>query len=223
MHEPTTNFMLKSHLLETLSDVVCFAMDIDGVLTDGTIILHNSSGRDTSSAGLNAHENNGDIKANIEAESGTEQKSFHVSDGLGLVLLKRMGFHIVWISGRASKAVVRRASELGIENLLQGVRDKRHALETFLQKNSLMAAQAAYIGDDWNDLPAFEAVGVRIAVSNAADEVKSAADYVTSLPGGRGAVREVCMLLLEAHGMRDRCLKEYLISLANGDTAPPGQ
>ena len=224
MHELNKASENRQHLLEILSDVKCLAIDIDGVLTDGSIVLDNSIAKALDAEAVNREAlSDRSESAGNEACSGTEQKSFHVSDGLGLVLLIRMGFQIVWISGRASKSVERRAKELGVENLLQGVRDKRLALQIYENQKSLTAGQVAYIGDDWNDLPAFDAAGVRIAVANAADEVKAAADYVTLASGGRGAVREVCMLLLEAHGLRERCLEEYLISLSNSGTPAPGQ
>ncbi len=165
------------------------AMDVDGVLTDGRL------GYD---------------------DSGAELKSFHVHDGLGLALLRFLEIKIAWITGRANPVVERRASELGVTSLLLGVKDKGAALHTLGQSFALQREQIAYIGDDWNDLPAFMQSGVKIAVANAIREVKAESDFVTRLPGGSGAVREVCEALLEAHGMRETVLRDYLASLCAG-------
>jgi len=170
-------------------------MDVDGVLTDGAIAY---------------------------SEQG-ETKRFHVADGLGLTALRLMGYTIAWISGRESAAVSRRASELKIPHLLAGARDKAQTLRELMTQIGCAKEQTAYIGDDWNDLPAFETAGVSIAVANAAVEVRLRADCVTERAGGQSAVREVCDALLEATGMREAALQAYLSLLRDEAIAQSGQ
>lgn len=170
------------------------AMDVDGVLTDGCL----GYGSD-----------------------GAEEKRFHVHDGMGMTLVKRLGVQIAWISGRSNPGVERRAGELGV-TLLEGVKDKERALRQLEHSLNLTSSQIAYIGDDWNDLGAFAASGVRIAVADARPEVRERADLITRSAGGRGAVREVCDALLDAQTTRLRALEDYLESLRAG-VAPAGQ
>jgi 3-deoxy-D-manno-octulosonate 8-phosphate phosphatase (KDO 8-P phosphatase) len=177
-------------LLERLASIRLLVMDVDGVLTDGRI------GYDS---------------------AGNELKWFHVADGLGLTTLKLISVPIAWITGRSSPIVARRAAELGVSHLMQGVRDKRAALSALLKDLGLAPEQAAYIGDDWNDLPAFEAAGLRIAVANAAPELRARADYVTVRSGGDGAVREVCNLLLRARMSDDEALERYFSMLCESE------
>jgi 3-deoxy-D-manno-octulosonate 8-phosphate phosphatase (KDO 8-P phosphatase) len=169
-----------------LSGVKLLAMDVDGVLTDGTIGF---------------------------SDGGLEQKRFHVADGLGLRIVRLAGVHVAWLSGRKSTAVSIRAAELGIDLLSAEINDKGAAIEQIMASLRVPREAAAFIGDDWNDLLAFEVVGVRIAVADAADELLRAADLVTTRRGGRGAVREVCNALLEAQGMTASVLARYLASL----------
>ncbi len=177
-----------------LRETRLLAMDVDGVLTDGAVIFD---------------------------DAGREQKRFHVADGLGLVLMRLMGVEGVWITGRVSSIVARRAEALRVELVLQGVRDKGAALAQIIEERGLSRAAVAYVGDDWNDLPALALAGTPIAVANAAGEVKAAARYVTQRSGGQGAIREVCEALLDARGEREVCLQRYLNSLreprADGD------
>lgn len=182
MEQGTEGAELKSRLAQ----VRLLAMDVDGVLTDGTFAYDNGGG---------------------------EQKRFHVMDGLGLVLLRLQQIEVAWISGRKSAIVTRRAQELGVAYVVQGVRDKRAVLNKLSESLQIPLTVTAYIGDDWNDLPAFAVAGVRIAVANAAQEVLERADVVTRHSGGQGAVREVCEMLLEARGEREVCLNAYLKSL----------
>ncbi len=169
-----------------LAGIRLLAMDVDGVLTDGTLGY---------------------------SSDGSEVKRFHVHDGLGLTLLLATGIQIAWISGRVSPAVERRARELGVGHLLQGVRDKQNALQGLANSADITAHEIAYIGDDWNDLGAFYACGVKIAVADARGEVRARADYVTVAMGGHGAVREVCDALLAARQQWDQVLADYLRSL----------
>ncbi len=176
-----------------LAHIRLLAMDVDGVLTDGTLGC---------------------------SSDGSETKRFHVHDGLGLTLLLAMGIQVAWITGRVNAAVERRARELGVGNLLQGVRDKQGALEQLAQTSGVSTGEIAYIGDDWNDLGAFAACGFKIAVANARREVRERADFVTVAEGGYGAVREVCDALLDAREMRDQALEDYLKSLRSGVKTP---
>jgi 3-deoxy-D-manno-octulosonate 8-phosphate phosphatase (KDO 8-P phosphatase) len=148
-----------------------FAMDVDGVLTDGTVQI--SSG-------------------------GGEAKSFSILDGHGLKRLARAGVLVAWISGRESGATSRRATELGIPHLVQGRTDKLVVLRELAAQLALDATQCAYMGDDDIDVAAIEWAGVGIAPSDAMPSVLAAADYVPVRPAGRGAVREVCELILSA-------------------------
>ncbi|MCS6777623.1 MAG: HAD hydrolase family protein [Chloroherpetonaceae bacterium] len=173
-------------LRERLSRVRVLAMDVDGVLTDGTLQIGND---------------------------GCECKQFHVADGLGIVIASMLGVQVIWVSGRESVAVQTRAAELGITRLLQGVRDKGAALSQFCREQDIPMEQLAFIGDDWNDLPAFQVAGVKIAVANARAEVRAAADLITEHAGGHGAVREVCEAIMDARGERSRCLERYLEGL----------
>jgi 3-deoxy-D-manno-octulosonate 8-phosphate phosphatase (KDO 8-P phosphatase) len=145
-----------------------FAMDVDGVLTDGTVRIHSD---------------------------GTESKSFSILDGMGLVRLHKAGLAVAWISGRPSGATTARANELRIPHLIQGRTDKLAALQELAAKLGLTAAQCAYMGDDDIDAPALAWAGIGVSVPDAMPAAIAAAGYITHRPAGRGAVREVCELL----------------------------
>lgn len=148
-----------------------FAMDVDGILTDGTVQI---------------------------SSDGTETKTFSILDGLGLVRLGRAGLPTAWISGRASGATTVRATELKIPHVIQGRTDKITALQELAAQHGLTAAQCAYMGDDDIDAPALAWAGIGISVPGAMPAALSAADYVTARAAGHGAVREVCEHLLAA-------------------------
>ncbi|MDW8105258.1 MAG: HAD-IIIA family hydrolase [Armatimonadota bacterium] len=177
--------LLETGLQERLQAVKAVILDVDGVLTDGSIYYDHT---------------------------GREMKRFHVADGLGIELLKHAGLRVAILSGRVSEAIARRAAELKIAESYQGVRDKKAQIEKLRQQWEMKADELLYVGDDLNDLPAFEAVGVRVAVANAVAELKERAHYVTQTPGGSGAVREVCEWLLKARGEWDKAVEEYLQS-----------
>ena len=147
------------------------AFDVDGVLTDGTILL---------------------------GANGDELKAFNVKDGLGLARATRAGLVVAFISGRRSPSVARRAQELGVPHCIQNCNDKQRALEQLTASLELQRDEVAFVGDDLNDLPAFAASGLRIAVADAAPELKRAADVVTRCKGGHGAAREVVEMILKA-------------------------
>lgn len=146
-------------------------LDVDGVLTDGALLF---------------------------GARGEVLKVFHVRDGHGIKLLQTAGLEVAVISGRRSAAVTRRCRELGIRHVFQGVDDKVRALDKLLARLGLSVGQMACVGDDTPDIPLFARAGLSVAVADAHPLARAAAHRVTSLPGGRGAVREVCDWLLEA-------------------------
>jgi 3-deoxy-D-manno-octulosonate 8-phosphate phosphatase (KDO 8-P phosphatase) len=148
-----------------------FAMDVDGVLTDGTVAI---------------------------SSDGTEAKLFSVLDGLGLKRLEKAGCIVAWISGRASGATVARAEELKIPHLIQGHTDKLVQLQQLAAQLGLEAKQCAYMGDDDIDAPAIAWAGIGVAPCGAMPPALAAADYVTKREAGHGAVREICEHLLAA-------------------------
>lgn len=186
--QPKTAVELKA----ALQRVTLLALDVDGVLTDGTLLF---------------------------GADGSRGKSFYAADGLGLRLLAYAEIRVAWITGRPDPAVRERAAELQIAFLRTGIPDKRAALQEICAELGIPADQVAYAGDDWNDLPAFDFAGVRIAVPEAAREVRERADFVTARSGGRGAVRELCEALLDARGMRQECLMRYMEDLRRTDAA----
>ena len=155
------------------SRVSLLFLDVDGVMTDGRIALD---------------------------EDGRETKSFHVKDGLGLKLLMSAGIEVVIVTGRISAAVTRRAEELGIHEVHQGIDEKGRFCRQFREKRGLPVASVACLGDDLPDLEMFHESGMPMAVADAAAEVRAAARYVTRRKGGAGAVREACEYLLKARG-----------------------
>lgn len=167
---------------EKLAKIRLLALDVDGVLTDGTI---NISG-------------NGEIF-----------KGFNAKDGLGISCLQRYGIVVAIITGRKSDIIHRRAEELGIKYLCEGVKDKYSALSQLCAELHLETAEAAYMGDDLNDLPAFKAAGFSFAPADAAIEVCGRADFVTLACGGRGAVREAAKLIMEAKGIWQEAVASY--------------
>ncbi len=168
--------------MPNLSDIKLMALDVDGVLTDGSIVV------------------NGD---------GSETKFFNVQDGHGIRMWLRAGLKIALFSGRASQPTEIRAKQFGIEYVFQDCHDKLPILERFLQQQNLSPKQVAYIGDDLPDLPVIKYVGFGVAVANAADEVKKHADLVTTRSGGAGAVREVIEYILKDTGKWQELMKRY--------------
>ena len=155
--------------------------DVDGVMTDGSVLL---------------------------LPDGGEVKSFHIRDGLGVVLAHRAGLRTGLLSGRSSPTVERRAAELGMAFARQGVRDKRAALAEILETEGLTAAAVAYIGDDVNDLPVLCEVGLSAAPADAPLEVRAQCFMVTEASGGRGCLREFVEAILRARGDWERVLAE---------------
>ncbi|MBI4644652.1 MAG: HAD hydrolase family protein, partial [Deltaproteobacteria bacterium] len=148
-------------------------LDVDGVLTDGSLYF---------------------------GPTGEALKVFHVRDGHGLKMAQRAGIEVAFLSGRRSDAAYHRAKELGVSRFHEGLRDKVVVLEEIMAALKIEAGAVAAVGDDLVDLPHLRRVGLAVAVADAPPEVKAAAHWVTTLPGGKGAVREVCDLLLKAQG-----------------------
>lgn len=162
--------------------IVLLALDVDGVLTDGRITY---------------------------SASGEELKSFNIKDGLGIKLLQGAGVEVAIITGRQSAMVERRATELGIETIVQGREDKLGALEELCQLRGITLFQCAYMGDDLPDLGAIQASGLGLCVADGAKQVRDAADWVSSSAGGRGAVREACDAILEARGQLSALIADF--------------
>lgn len=157
-------------------------LDVDGVLTDGTLHYSGSSG---------------------------ESKSFNTQDGFGIRLLQEAGIDAGVITARQSEVVSRRAGELKMRYIYQGMRNKREAFKEILQVSGYRPFQVAYMGDDWLDLVLLQQVGFAIAPANAVPEVKDVAHFVTERAGGSGAVRDACDLILEAKNLKTDLLRKY--------------
>ena len=151
------------------ADIRLLVMDVDGVMTDGKITY---------------------------TSDGQELKSFNIKDGLGIKRAQASGIETAIITGRTSPMVERRARELGIAHLVQGREDKLAALSDLVGQMNLSLDQVAYIGDDLPDLTAIEAVKLGACPADAATEVKSKANWVSTRSGGDGCVRELCDLLV---------------------------
>ncbi len=155
-----------------LRRVKLLVLDVDGVLTDGRLFY---------------------------GVRGESLKVFHVRDGHGIKAVAKAGITVAIISGRKSQMVVKRARDLGIKHVFQGVADKLAALEKLAKSRNLTLAECACVGDDTPDAPILAAAGLGIAVADAHADALAAAQMTTTLPGGRGAVREVCDWLVAAH------------------------
>jgi 3-deoxy-D-manno-octulosonate 8-phosphate phosphatase (KDO 8-P phosphatase) len=167
---------------ERAARIKLLVLDIDGVLTDGRVVYD---------------------------QDGRELKFFDIKDGHGLKLLQRAGFQIVWLSGRASKVNQVRAQELGIDELVEDCKIKLPRFERVVSDRGFAPEQAAFMGDDLIDLPPMRAAGLALAPADAWPEVRQAAHWVATLPGGRGAVRQACELLLKASGKWDEVTGRY--------------
>ena len=171
--------------------IALFGMDVDGVLSDGGVYY---------------------------GDSGMEIKRFHVRDGMGITMLRNAGIVPFIITARRSAATARRAGELRIEEVHQGVHDKLGCLKDMVRRHKVTLGQVSFIGDDLSDLAVLEIVGLPMAVGDAVDEVKAAAEFVTSSKGGCGAVREACeyVLKLNGHGDSFYALSGYKPGDGNG-------
>ena len=156
--------------------------DVDGVLTDGSVIFDNQ---------------------------GIETKRFHIRDGMGIVLWQRAGKQFGIISGRTSQIVKLRAAELDIDIVRQGFENKLAVMQEILEQLHLTPQQSCYIGDDLPDLAPVKYAGVGVAVADAVADLRDAADYVTQVGGGQGAVRELIERILKAQHCWDDVVRKY--------------
>ncbi len=157
-------------------------LDVDGVMTDGRIIMDSE---------------------------GRELKNFDVRDGHGLVLLQRYGIQVGILTGRTSKVVDHRARDLKITEVYQGALNKAEVFEKILKNSNVSPIEVAFVGDDIVDIPVLKRVGFSAAVADALEIVKRSVDYVTTNPGGHGAVREICEMILQAQKRWSDVAKRY--------------
>lgn len=174
--------MARSNFYQKARNVKLLISDVDGVLTDGTIIY--------------------------DAE-GRETKVFDARDGMIIVALLNAGIKVAILSGRNSKVVDIRAAELGIPIVRQGAIRKLEVLESILAEVGLSAEETAFIGDDVNDISVLRKVGLALCPANAVAEARAEADYICRAGGGHGAVREIGEMILDAQGLREQWLKRY--------------
>ena len=179
--QPAGNF--DPLLLERARKVRLLTLDVDGVLTDGRLYYD---------------------------QAGNELKTFCTRDGFGIKALQHCGIGVALITGRSSTIVTHRASELGIPWVYQGALNKMDSLNDVMTKAGLLEEQVCYAGDDWPDLPVLDRVGLAVTVSDADPLVKSRVHWVTERAGGKGAVREICDLILAAQGHDQTVLQEIL-------------
>jgi 3-deoxy-D-manno-octulosonate 8-phosphate phosphatase (KDO 8-P phosphatase) len=172
-----------ARLLERAARIRLLVLDVDGVLTDGRLYFDSQ---------------------------GNETKAFYTQDGLGLKAVQQAGITLALVSGRASRMVTDRATALGIEHVYQGRGEKLGAYLDLLHKTGVRDDEVCFVGDDWIDLPILCRVGLAVAVPEAAGAVLEHVHWVTTRPGGFGAVRELCELLLDAQGQTEHMLKAYL-------------
>lgn len=170
-------------VIEKAKQVKCLICDIDGVLTDGLIYIDN-------------HNN--------------ELKAFNIQDGLGLKLLMAAGIEVAVITGSQNAVIEHRMKQLDIRHYFKGQINKQAAFSELKTRLQLNNEAFAYVGDDLPDLPIMKQVGLSVAVSNAVPQVKQIATWSTELHGGRGGVREVCDLILNAQNKLDSALETFL-------------
>jgi 3-deoxy-D-manno-octulosonate 8-phosphate phosphatase (KDO 8-P phosphatase) len=167
---------------EKAASVRLLLFDVDGVLTDGVVLMHSD---------------------------GSESKSFHIRDGAALVWAQRAGLSVGLLSARSSGATTHRAAQLGIRIVAQGVGNKAEAYEAIRRQSGLDDEAVAFMGDDLLDLPVLTRVGLSAAPADGAPEVRAQVDWVSPSAGGRGAVRELIELVLRAQGRWDDLVREY--------------
>ena len=171
-------------LLARLATVELALFDVDGTMTDGGM---------------------------WQSERGGELKCFDVKDGLGIVLLRATGIRTGIVSARTSRVVAKRAAELKIPHVVQGLQNKADAIARLQRASGVPPSRMLFMGDDVNDLPLLERVGVSAAPRDAASEVCAMVDYLSACTGGHGAVREVCEVLLRARGLSPRMALNTLL------------
>ncbi len=176
---------MKKNIKEKLKGIKLLILDVDGVMTDGRIIMDND---------------------------GREMKNFDVRDGHGVKIIQRYGVKVALLTGRESEVVQHRARDLDIDDVYQGALNKKDVFEKILLKYNLPATAVAFLGDDIVDIPVLRRVGFSAAVADALDAVKESVDYITKRRGGHGAVREICELILQAQGKWPEIAAKYEFS-----------
>jgi len=174
--------MWTQEIMEKAARIRLVIFDVDGVLTDGSLYI---------------------------GDDGQEYKAFYSKDGLGMKMLQKSGVQIGIITARSSQVVRLRMESLGIQHVYQGREDKLPAFEELQAKLKLDLSEIAYVGDDVVDLPIMRRVGLALTVQDAHHEAVRQAHWQTALPGGRGAAREICELLLTAQGNMHAALERY--------------
>ncbi|MFH1665307.1 MAG: HAD hydrolase family protein [Candidatus Omnitrophota bacterium] len=170
-------------IIERAKKIKLLLLDVDGVLTDGRIVYGNY---------------------------GDEIKNFDVNDGLGITFVKRFGIKCVILTAKASRVVVKRAKELRIDKVYQNFHYKIEALGKIRRKFHVTDEEICFVGDDVIDIPVLKRAGLAVAPSSAMDVVKPFTHLVTEKKGGRGAVREVCDLILKAQGKWEQLMSRYI-------------
>jgi 3-deoxy-D-manno-octulosonate 8-phosphate phosphatase (KDO 8-P phosphatase) len=173
---------MKKNIIEKLKKIKMLVLDVDGVMTDGKIIMDGE---------------------------GRELKNFNVRDGHGLVMIQRYGIGVAILTGRTSAVVDYRARDLKITEVYQGALNKKEVFAEILKKNRLTTDQIAYVGDDIVDIPVLKMVGFSATVADALEVVKKVVDYVTANRGGKGAIREICEMMLMAQGFWPEVATRY--------------
>jgi 3-deoxy-D-manno-octulosonate 8-phosphate phosphatase (KDO 8-P phosphatase) len=173
---------VKKDIKEKLKKIKLLILDVDGVMTDGGIIMDSE---------------------------GRELKKFNVRDGHGIKVLQRYGIQVAIITGRKSKVVEYRAKDLDIKDVYQKVFNKKEVFEKILVKHKLSSDEAAFLGDDIIDIPVLRRIGFSAAVADAVDVVKKSVDYITKNRGGNGAIRELCDMILQAQGKWQEVAAKY--------------
>jgi 3-deoxy-D-manno-octulosonate 8-phosphate phosphatase (KDO 8-P phosphatase) len=173
---------MKRNIQEKIRKIKILILDVDGVMTDGRIIMD---------------------------DDGRQMKNFDVRDGHGLKMIQRYGIKVILLTGRTSDVVTHRAHDLGIKEVYQGSLNKKEVFEKIIHKHKIPEDAFAYLGDDIIDIPVLRRVGFSAAVANAVSVVKKSVDFVTNNPGGRGAVREICDLILQGQGKWPEIASKY--------------
>lgn len=182
LHEIDLMKQLQKHI-DKLKNIRLLLLDVDGVMTDGRIIY---------------------------GADDQEIKQFHVRDGLGIRLAMRAGIQVGVVTGRRSEALMNRCRNLGIELIYAGAVDKASLLERIAAESKVSPEAMAFVGDDLVDLPLMQKVGLSFAVADAHELVRAHADLTTAAPGGSGAVREICELLLKSQGRWENIVRDYM-------------
>lgn len=182
---------MRSHPPFSTESIKLLVCDVDGVLTDGTVLY---------------------------GSGGVELKAFNIKDGLAMRLAAWNDLPVIWLTGRTSEAVARRAAELDVQ-VCQGAANKDAGLRQLARERGVELQDIAYIGDDLNDVPALRLAGLPVTVADAVAEVKQLAAYITQAPGGRGAIREIIEVILRGQHRWDAAVETYIQRICGENNA----